>query len=753
MPDAETIYFASPQTATVGQQIVYFKTRWQDDWVAASAFFATERNWALSPTLPTAQLRTRYGDELNRFATKWRITARGQSKLRQYVRIDDFRPSLLDDGEGEPEIELDYRWVGILDIEQDQIDGLFYGGDSQGSELAHARGKTFLTAYGLETLLDEAEIRTSKIKDGDQTVTVRRGLTFNPREQEKEGEKAAVRGNRSPATSEDGTYLFHNAPTGGETWSTKHIVRYLLKQATIRDSEGEAILEWELHDPDGLLHDWDQPEVPQHGLTVGAVLRSLLSRQRLLSFTVEAQNKSDSNPASAKLRLTPISLTGEELTLETGEDATFKANPNQVILALEENRGSPPVLKRSAADGCDQVIVRGGRRTSIGTFSLVDLTLAIGWTLALEVLYEAGASGDGDYPASGEVEARINANLNARQADKFRPVYARFVLPVPWEGLVGDGLTGDPEEPLMPPVDEDDEFEPLAPDDQRFLPELPLLHGYDYSSGLTDPTESGSKPHQRLHPLVLFPRPGSTPEAPRYRHAESIGIISQLEVAGWKEGDDWTASSRVDHRDGSLWVTVHGKPQDYIAGGDFSGQAEDLKAHADYRKMLVTAAVPWSAYAEGIYPETAPADKDAIRTKIIEAGEEYRLDYVAPQTVLAIKPETGELQRSDAGGYVHDDRPRLKALARLAYEWYGVTRRSLTWSTSLVNSGLELGDFVQSVGDPEIETDFEIELLNSVVTSIRLATPLAEGSGAVAAPIPTITYETSFGELDVLKLK
>ena len=44
------------------------------------------------------------------------------------------------------------------------------------------------------------------------------------------------------------------------------------------------------------------------------------------------------------------------------------------------------------------------------------------------------------------------------------------------------------------------------------------------------------------------------------------------------------------------------------------------------------------------------------------------------------------------------------------------------------------------------------EDINSVVTSIEVRSASAEGEGGVQPPVPTIKYETAFGELDALKL-
>jgi hypothetical protein len=289
------------------------------------------------------------------------------------------------------------------------------------------------------------------------------------------------------------------------------------------------------------------------------------------------------------------------------------------------------------------------------------------------------------------------------------------------------------------------------------LTELPFLAGYDYSgSAVSDhtATETGPAPHKPLEPIVLFPMAGqdASPGDKVYRHAEKAPAATETVT---DSNDNWAAGSRVDDQDGALWLDVQGGwPQDLIAGGDFAkNQTGDEEPWADFREMLVTASVPWSRFAEGRYPADAELpSNDCIRRLRLRAGDDYKCDYVVPGTVLGVDAG-GHLVRSSSGGVVRDCRDQLGALAQLAFAWYGQTRRALTLATSLTNSALELGMLVVSVGDPEVAGEDHIDQVNSVVTEIRLQTPLAEGTGPLEAPIPLMTWETAFGELDVLKIK
>jgi hypothetical protein len=193
--------------------------------------------------------------------------------------------------------------------------------------------------------------------------------------------------------------------------------------------------------------------------------------------------------------------------------------------------------------------------------------------------------------------------------------------------------------------------------------------------------------------------------------------------------------------------------QEMFALNDFVYLPTDNAPKADFRKMLCTLTLEWSEFATGSYPESGPPGRDLVRTLFLDAGEIYRLDYLCEQTVVALKPQTAELIRAEQGAYIRDDRDKLKAIARAAHAWYSQIRRAVTFGTSLINSKLQVGHYITAIGDDEIEGDVHTEDINSVITSIEIKSPSVEGEGSVQPSVPTIRYETAFGELDVLKFR
>lgn len=746
---ADVLRFVSPLTNTVQPQTVYWKTRLQDPWVEVRELWASETVWAVAPTIPTASLQFRYGFELHRFAPQWAPVFRARNRLRQYVRIEHIVSPINDDDTS----TFIRTWHGILNIELDAEDAPFRQVNEAGEVIFYANGKVHFTAYGLASLLDEADCTRTRIAGGSGSFEVARAIGFrrNPRSTEHKTHTA----NRSVAADSDGVFLFHGEKTAGLDWTTQQAAAYVLAHDTPRDHAGEAVLKFRLHDPDGILPDWDQVELPREGRTAWELLNSLIARQRLIGFDVRLEEGPEET--GGEIMIVPHSLTGTELVIESLSGAYFKANPRQKILALEKDYGALVSLKRTSADQYDQVLLIGAPRTSTATFSFIQLTIGIGWPAALEILYEAGGSLHADYPAAAEIEGRMLWNEEARKADNLKPVYARFVLPDPFDGYVGDGtsvLDAGEGVPLQPSDADPNVPNPLAPDDRRFLPQLPLLEGYDYSGSLlaSSPTETGPAPHKHLKPLVLFRRGDWTEAKPRYRHAESAGLAAELETAGMQAADTWSSRVHVDQKDGALWIEVSNDPQEVIAKTDFTRLAEDPEVFADYRQMLATLAVPWSQHCSGIYPVEGTFGLDTNRVLRIDAGDEFRCDYVVPDTVVALDTG-GQLVRTTTGGYVRDDRTLLTALAQLAWQWYGQVRRSLSFSTSLVNNALELGDFIVSTGDPDIEGDVHVDEVNSVISQIRIVSPLSEGEGPLEPTPPKIHYESAYGELDVLKLR
>lgn len=730
-----TLRFISPTLAEVKAQRTYWKDRWADPWTLMSPkLWCNSAQWTAAPSLPVAELHWRYGIALEPGQHQFAARFKESNRLRMYVKVE-YDTFLLEPDKTDP-----MRWFGSVEIELDDFQGVVQravGGD----RIAFASGKNFFTCYGLENLLDTAYVTTSVLKKSDGSLfRVNRAIDFNT-----DGVP-----NMSPTPGPDGVYVFHHSQDGAQHWSSWTAADYLLKYHTPKDFNGQAMLPFELGGVQiNALTVYDDLRLVAQGKTVRELLNVLLPRQRVTSWTLRPADE-----PGGKLVVSPFTLTGTEIPLDLPELPFWKipANPIQYRLATEQDRGREIPIKRSTADACDQVIVQGARRTSTATFSFYDGTLAKGWSAALETEFEQGASLAGDYPAATEIDARMERNELARAVDKFLPVYQRFVLPASFQFLVGDGVSGTPTSPLAPSDADPTIPLPLAPEDLRFTVYLALQHGFEYDA--LPATETEVPPHRYQKPLVFYPRSDSEPGALRYRQLDAIGLGAERPEA-MDAGDVWSARIRVDEKDGSLWIDLEGEHPEDFAFTDFARLDVDtdpaLLGSADFRLMVCTLTVPWSEYARGTYPPDAVPGRDLVRTFFIDAGDEYRLDYLCPQTIVGLVPATGELIRNTDGGFFRDDRPQLQAIARTAYSWYSVPRRAIVFKTSLINSSLQIGTFITALGDDAVEGDVHTEDINSVITSIEISSPSVEGEGNPQPSVPHIKYETAFGELDVLK--
>jgi hypothetical protein len=85
------------------------------------------------------------------------------------------------------------------------------------------------------------------------------------------------------------------------------------------------------------------------------------------------------------------------------------------------------------------------------------------------------------------------------------------------------------------------------------------------------------------------------------------------------------------------------------------------------------------------------------------------------------------------GGYITDDRERLKNIARVAYEWYCVPRYALDVTMRTLLLDYEIGQMITNIQHGTLT-----QAINSVVTEIAM--DLVAG---------TTTIKTKFAELDL----
>lgn len=249
--------------------------------------------------------------------------------------------------------------------------------------------------------------------------------------------------------------------------------------------------------------------------------------------------------------------------------------------------------------------------------------------------------------------------------------------------------------------------------------------------------------------MVFWKLPGTTPQ--RWQNVETIGRKADLETEDPDEIQDWSCEVSVPPHDRGVRLHVHGAPQEILAKTDFSGTPEDdVIGDHDYRDMICTLSVTEDRHATGVYPADNTLDPlaDFIRRKFVDAGDNFRQDYLCPATIVDVDKD-GALVRSN-GGFLRDDTAELVAIARVAWEWYGRDRKVLSLSSEVLTGSLSLGDLIEQIGDDSVPGEGHNLYINSVVTEIRISTRRQEGFGEPDPPRMLIT--TGWGELDPLQL-
>jgi len=712
---------------------VYAKQRWIHEWFEQEGVYVDRIVWAAAPRIGMAQLYCRYGVGMLPGEHLFKQLGR-LSVARYFCRIDVTMVSLLVAGTTKT-----MRWYGIIDLTNDIVEG-------DGISNLQS-GRQALIAYGLEGELYRYPIRDCQYKQSSTGLVLRSvgALECN----------ANDRQNRTPSITAAGYHVFSEDLDTAQYWSTRDIVRYVVgdhspkNSLTPEDSQrlGSYSIPTEI-DLDGILNlpSWDAPRLPLHGMSPGQVLNVLMARQRLLGWRTEVIDDDT-------LRIIPFTFAGTEISLTPPNK--IPKNPNTFHIAVHRAADADVSVRFDQTGTFDQVIVEGAQRRSAFTVSNESgwgYTLEAGWTAALETEYEAAASGSPSYPASSEVDERRRMNAVVRGSDRLATVFSRFQLPAIWAFTAGDGggVNFYPVFPRDVRYNEADDYESVTEvyrPEMAILPTIPLLSDVDYSSGTTGGNWLGTGDrHEELPPIVLI----EMPERPgKYAPIETAGMRADLPRTDIDTNHRWSASVRVNTRVRELafYVNVGGQPQHVIGGLDFSPLAEDRDlGKFDWRAIVATVAIEEPRRCYGAWPDVTELPVlDIVRVLRIQAGDDYRQDFMPEGTVLGIDT-SGALVKNPQAQWINDARVQLQELARIAFEWYGVERRILELSTKRVNGHLSVGDLIVSVSRTAGQ-DIEV---GTCITQISIDSPLSNSAAPRGA---TMRWTTAYAELDPLQIK
>lgn len=711
-----------------GVHRVYTRVHWADPWVEVSYLHCEEAVWSAAPSMPTATLKWIYGEVAREDQTAF-AEAGKKGYNRRFVKIE-----IDTEGGG-----LTWEWYGMIELENDIM-----GGAQVAAPDSIASGVQIFTAFGLAKLLAELEVRTAYVAKGTETEVTEIPPVFN----------RGGRPNRSTAKI-SGAYVFSGDPDDAEFWSSRDICEYLLRYQTPTDKDGTRELVFGVEDTAThatVVPDWDRPVLPQEGMTVYSLLDQLANRRRLLLWQLIVDG-------SDEVKLRTDTMVASAVSLSLPGASPIPANDAQRHLIFDEDQLTSGCVRTSDVDFVHQVIVRGARRRSVGSFSITDGSCEEGWTSDEEDEYSLGATQE---PGFNDLEPKDKErrHTEVRSKPELEHVFSLFRIPKSWDRFVRNG-EGGAANALFPVAGSTDPFPVYYPD--MFVEQsLPLLEQVDYrdsnipSGSITEPAE-GERTERA--PLVVLKIPGTSSPV-RWIAADQIGVSSDKEITAPEEFRRFSVAVRVPRESKGIRLDVHGAPRHVLDGLGFDDLPEDVRlgewSFGLDGGMIITLSLPDDRYCEGVSPSAiAGDDRGVVRRKIISAGDGYRKDYVAPGTVVAVD-SSGALLRSDGGFIPHehdnDDESKLTAAAQIAASWYTVQHFVLCLKTKRIKepADLDVGDLVTTIGDATAPGEGHSRTLNSPVTEVKISIPL----GMPDAPSePEMTVTTWAGELDPLLLE
>lgn len=683
-------------------QAVYIRRRWSDPWSYQSNLWAVERVWSLLPSAPTATLTLDYGPILPHGGTSFGV----QTKLDiagWYVKIiDTCADGLL-------------TWAGFIDEVGDDQGGMIGTGPS-----AIASGRQTFVAYSMAQLLAHEIVTRARWAAASEDRWAGCAGTFNEN----------GKGNKSFSTV-TGEAVFHSGHLTedyGDFWSSRDIATYLLKFAKPVNSADEEKIKFRI-DNLTLIPNWDKPTIECEGRSVLQLLNEVVNPGRMLQMSSLLDESTTPNTVVLKVH----SLASTSISLPNGE--THTANAETVSLATTLAHDTNVVVQGSVTSRADQIVVRGDRRETCGTFQITTDASATQilqemFSSTVVTAYQNAASASTGYSGLTSTEKK-RRNAIARNRKSVEDCYRVFTINSDSDMTVSGGF-----------VFEKDDATRYYPwwSEVQFNQKLPFKRGIDYSgtaiSGNTH--DDKKKPEDYRPPLVMFKRPSSSPA--NYLQCDRMAAV---------DGDpSFAASVGVEYNQLAFTLEVQGAEQHAIAHGRFTALADDKTTAEygswDYRDAKCTISIREDRFVEGRYPlDTQLATNlDMIRRKVIYAGPSYKLVRVINGTAVDVATD-GTLSTTTAAGKIRDDVGKLDAIAKLAASWWLTARKVLRLSSARPSASVFVGQMVVYINPGTAHAD----TINTVISEVRLSTPLGEGGASQPA---TFTLTTAMGELDAL---
>lgn len=696
---------------------VFVAQHWADDWEEKPGLFCDFCTFSAAPTVSEAQLAYKFG-YMQRAGSEQLIFEGPLSIDEYYVKVE-ISQGIDDDGDDLPA----KKWIGVV-VNSSK------GRHGMAADAAQPGGRQTFICRGLEFFLQRTIIDKSWVmgSSGDEKE-IQRAVGFNLGS----GDETAKwrEANRALEFGVEGVGIF-DVRSGEDIipWTSAEAINYLLKYYPPQDKNGDAQIEFSL-DPgfSSTVLQALEPALQVHGKNLKQILDELVDRRRLVTWKIDFDD--DENPVIK-------AFTFNASDVELPEDQTITANADQRTVYFDSDGSivGVPKLTTDSATRYDLIIARGERLGACFTISYQTGTLDKDWTSDLQTKYQDAATGAAGYAALS-TQKKIDWNASYRRSDELIKVYRYYRLSLNWDGYVSDHVVcPDPSTPFEPDNAPSAAF--WVPG-LRFKPVLPLLTENDYSTSTTSPTVgtlADSKAEYRRPFAVGYD--GTS----RYYFLDKIGAGGGPTRATADKVGPFAVSVRMHDDHCAVILDVNGAGQHAIAKNDFTA-AEGTRADAghgeeatfspvfNWKQIHVTVFVEFDQYAEQKYPDTQlTTDADQVRRLIIDVPK-MRLDYLAPSTIVGL--DNAGLVIEATGGYVRDDRDRLKDIARAAYAWYGQERQTVEFVKKNLVSDLDIGTLITKVG-----SSADPQTVNTVVT--QMSYDLLAG---------TVAVKTQFGELDL----
>jgi hypothetical protein len=253
-----------------------------------------------------------------------------------------------------------------------------------------------------------------------------------------------------------------------------------------------------------------------------------------------------------------------------------------------------------------------------------------------------------------------------------------------------------------------------------------MKRGWDYedTSDIEETTPEGTEAEYTPLFAIVQVAAGSelTPEDPGYpgtnpNKYQFIDKMSKTEFEGNNEPVSGNIGTSYDlaaqQNVPGILLRAHGMNH-AIALNHFDSETmggTTKEPEVDYDTLRVTCTIEADAYCESKWPADVDLPADIpLQKLLLYVGEEYRLDFLAANTVVGL--DNGEPVLTN-GGVLRDDRKHLNDIARVAYEWYQLNRFPLTVKFKSARNLFRLGMLITTIGEASTQ-----ENINTVVSMI-----------------------------------